>query len=236
MASKDIPVLVSAAGRIGGFVDKLARALRKRGISDEQIRSLFTEDGDVAVGKTADALAEMLSVCANKGSLDSVVLPRVVHGFHEFNGRMYPDDGTEFELTLDFDAPENQLDEILRAEGYYPDGRRFTGQKRSGVQTRRFKLVRVGDCRNLSEVRKKLAQYGDIPEGQWREAFKSTYPNLPYGDIPIGFADFSLSGLLPELADSESLFPSINGDGVSRLCRANYGFIKSWRWLVSAGK
>ena len=65
MARKDVNLLVSAAGWIGGFIDKLVRALRERGITDEQIHSLVTDAGDALVGKIADAVAEMLGAGEN---------------------------------------------------------------------------------------------------------------------------------------------------------------------------
>ncbi|MBI4120061.1 MAG: hypothetical protein HY454_01205 [Parcubacteria group bacterium] len=65
MARKDVSILVSAAGWIGGFTDKLVRALRERGVSDEQIHSFVTDEGEVPVGKIADMLAEMLAKCAS---------------------------------------------------------------------------------------------------------------------------------------------------------------------------
>lgn len=65
MARKDVSVLVSAAGWIGGFMDKLVSALRERGVTDEQIHSLVTEGGEASVDKIADALAEMLVRCAS---------------------------------------------------------------------------------------------------------------------------------------------------------------------------
>ncbi len=56
MARKDVTAIVSGAGWIAGFADKLIRELRERGVSNEQIHSLVTDEGEVPVGKIADVL------------------------------------------------------------------------------------------------------------------------------------------------------------------------------------
>src|SRR5438093_900459 len=83
----------------------------------------------------------------------------------------YPEN-VEFELTLDGDAPENQPLEMVRR---HPGIWTHKGATVKGIQTRRFKWVSAGHCRNLDEVRTKLKEYGKIPEGQWREAIKFTF-------------------------------------------------------------
>jgi len=65
MARKDVAILVSAAGWIGGFVDQLIRALRERGVTDEQIHQLVTESGEMPVGKIADLLASLMLAAKN---------------------------------------------------------------------------------------------------------------------------------------------------------------------------
>ena len=163
-----------------------------------------------------------------KGSLKADEVVRVVHAIID---RVYPADGVEFELALDFDAPENDPIAMVRQDGYgSPEKWRFTGQKLSGVQTRRFKLERVGACGNLDEVRQKLAQYGEIPEGQWRQAFKVAYPQSD-GNGPIGFADPSWVG-----PDGDVDFPCVGSDGGSLFDWAVIGLGEYWRWLVPASK
>lgn len=65
MARKNVSLVVSGAGWIAGFADKLIRELRARNISDERIHSLVTDDGDVTVGTIADALAEVMNRAKN---------------------------------------------------------------------------------------------------------------------------------------------------------------------------
>lgn len=57
MSKKNVSVLVSAAGWIGGFMDKLVIALRNYGVSDEQIHALVTQEGDAFVNKMANVIA-----------------------------------------------------------------------------------------------------------------------------------------------------------------------------------
>ncbi len=47
MARKDVPAIVSGAGWIAGFADKLVRGLRKQNVTEEQIHSLVTDTGEV---------------------------------------------------------------------------------------------------------------------------------------------------------------------------------------------
>lgn len=60
MARKDVVAIVSGAGWIAGFADKLIRELRQRNVTDEQIHSLVTDDGEIPMDKIADAFAEVL--------------------------------------------------------------------------------------------------------------------------------------------------------------------------------
>lgn len=143
----------------------------------------------------------------------------------------YPAVGVEFELKLDFDAPEADPIAMVRADGYgSPEKWKFTGRKGSGIQTRCFKLVRVGACRDLDEVRQKLAQYGEAPEGQWREAFKAAYPK-PDGQGPVGFADPSWVS-----PSGDVRFPFVRSVGGSLFVWAVDELGVNWRWLVPAGK
>lgn len=138
-----------------------------------------------------------------------------------------PANGVEFELTLDVTDPMEMVQDI-----YNPYGWKFTG---SNVvpQTRTFKLVRVGSCANLKEVREKLAEHGSIPEGQWREAFKKTFPKHD-GQGPIGFVD-------PVWVDPDgyAYFPMLHGVGKIWYSNFNWDgedFEENWRWLVEVRK
>mgnify|MGYP001567436333 FL=1 len=65
MARRDVTAVVSGAGWIAGFADKLIRALRQRNVSDEQIHSLVTDEGEIPVGKIAETLAECFNAAKN---------------------------------------------------------------------------------------------------------------------------------------------------------------------------
>jgi len=60
MTRKNVSAIVSGAGWIGSFASELIKALRKRGVSDEDIHSLVTEEGKLPVSKIADVLAEIV--------------------------------------------------------------------------------------------------------------------------------------------------------------------------------
>lgn len=168
----------------------------------------------------------------HKGSLDPEKVVRAVHAIIDCTiDCTIPAVGVEFELTLDFEATENDPIEMVRRDEYSsPEEWQFTGKKASGVQTRRFKLVRVGPCGNFNEVREKLAQYGEVPEGQWLQAFMAVYPK-PDGNGPIGFADPSWVS-----PGGRAYFPCVGSDGGSRFDWVGREYGESWRWLVLASK
>ena len=141
----------------------------------------------------------------------------------------YPMIAAVFELTLDGDDSKNQPLAMVRRDGYSGNWK-HKGPVVKGQHTRRFKLVQVGYCRNLDEVRQKLVAHGEIPEGQWREAFKAAYPT-PDGAGPVGIAD-------PSWLDSDggADFPYVYSDGSSYFHWADDGRIERWRWLVAVGK
>lgn len=143
-------------------------------------------------------------------------------------GTTPPDVGVEFELTIDGDATDPFG--MVRNDGYDPEGWEHKGSRVTGRQARRFKLVQVGRQPNLEAVRRALALYGDIPEGQWREAFKAAYPT-PDCKGPIGVAD--PSWVLP---DGSRDFPYLS-DGFSRWLSDFFWtagrYVDGWRWLVA---
>lgn len=139
-----------------------------------------------------------------------------------------PDVGEVFELTLNGDSTDPIG--MLKSDGINPKGWKHDGPKVTGPQTRRFKLVQVGYQKNLDAVREALASHGNIPEGQWREAFKAVYPT-PDGKGPIGIADPSWVD-----QDGRRFFPYVGVDG--ECWRSNFGWAVSgrdgyWRWLVA---
>lgn len=139
----------------------------------------------------------------------------------------YPQVGEVFELTFDGDAPENQPLEIVRYFGYNPEGWKHKGLRVGGKQTCRFKLVQVGYCRNLDEVKERLKKYGKIPGGQWLKAFKMAYPQ-PDGNGPIGVADSSWVN-----PDGLARFPVVGSGGDLRFGWAGVARGDRWRWLVA---
>lgn len=138
----------------------------------------------------------------------------------------YPKKGQEFELTLDGDA-QPPLD-MVRDYGYsQPEKWEHTGTAVTGIHTRRFKLVSVGYCRNLKAVRRKLEEHGEIPEGQWLEAFKEAFPESD-GKGPVGVADPSWVNPLGFVR-----FPCVRSFGFSGFPWAGRGFHGRWRWLLA---
>jgi hypothetical protein len=119
---------------------------------------------------------------------------------------------------------------MVRRDGYSkPEKWRHTGKKLAGNQTRRFKLVSVGYCRSLNEVRRKLKAHGGIPEGQWRESLKAAY--RPDDKGHVGVADSSWVDPLGGVC-----FPYVGSGGYSYFDGSGHGFHGDWRWLVEVSK
>ena len=142
---------------------------------------------------------------------------------------IYPSVGEVFDLTLDGGLLENQPLEMVRQDGY--SGKwKHAGSIVGGTETRRFRLVQVGYCCTFDEVVRKLVEYGKIPEGQWRQAFKAIYPK-PDGNGPIGVADSSWVDPC-----GCAFFPDVSTDGGSDFYWTDYVFYDYWRWLVEVSK
>lgn len=138
----------------------------------------------------------------------------------------FPAIGEEFELTLNGDDPANDPIEMVRRDGYSePHKWQYEGTRVVGKQTRRLKLVAVGYCRNLDEVRQKLAVHGEIPEGQWREAYKVKYRGGC--GRPVGIA--AASWVSPR---GRASFPCVDERGISDFSWTGHDFNVSWLWLV----
>lgn len=182
-----------------------------RGPLNDLNDKLSGEDGDIWL----DALKKMLRKDAPRGTIQSVKLPHVA-------------DGEVFELTLDFDAPKNQPLQMVRSDGY--DGNwRHNGPTIKGVQTRRFKWVAVGYCRNFDELREKLAHHGRIPEGQWREAVKTKFQHD--GVHARGIADASWVGPY-----ARAHYPCVRSGGDSGFGGIGFNFDDDERWLVEVSE
>jgi hypothetical protein len=96
--------------------------------------------------------------------------------------------------------------------------------------------VRVGNCRNLDDVRQKLAEQGEVPPDQWIEAFKKAYPKND-GNGRIGVADPSW---MDRHVYVSTHFPGLSGRRGGK--RWHPGFFSAgvrtlihdhWRWLVA---
>lgn len=137
-----------------------------------------------------------------------------------------PADGVKFKLTIEATDPM----EMLKSDGHDTSKWKFIGS-RVVSRTSRFKLVRVGSCRNLAEVRKKIYELGFIPEGQCREAFKKAFQNNNT-NVVIGFAD-------PSWVNSGVYFrfPVLQMIGkvwISSFFDTESNFNDYWRWLVES--
>ncbi|TSC75531.1 MAG: hypothetical protein G01um101430_373 [Parcubacteria group bacterium Gr01-1014_30] len=142
----------------------------------------------------------------------------------------YPAVGEAFELTIDFDAPENQPLEMLKRDSYNPEGWNYTGKKVTGKHTRRFKLVQVGysvTFAPFAEVRQKIVSHGEVPEGQWRQAFKATYP-IHDGKGAVNVLDSSWVD-----SNGEARFPYIETLGLSSFSLTRRIFTEQCRYLVA---
>jgi hypothetical protein len=138
--------------------------------------------------------------------------------------RSIPELGEVFELTLNGDDVDPG--EMVRNDRY-PGSWDFLGPRVVGLQTRRFRLVNVGRCANLNEVREKA---GKLAEGQWREAFRQRYPN-PDGREPIGFGGSLWSNNIGGCRIP--LLTNYGDEWISRFGSASTALHReSWRWLV----
>lgn len=148
MAKKDVTAIMSGVGWIAGFADKLIKALRERGVSDEQIHQLVTENGDVSVEKTADTLAEIMQ------SVKSVV--------HIF---------------VDYTKPLSEMIKVCCGCGHndpiITEKHFFINRRPNGKVKMKFFSIKdlFGEIRsvNLDEVVKAMAKEGyrvaELPEG-----------------------------------------------------------------------
>lgn len=136
----------------------------------------------------------------------------------------YPKIGEEFELTL----TQDQCDPIAMVKKFGYDN--FKGWKHTGSKvepkTIKCKLVQVGYCSNLDEVKEKLEAYGEIPEGQFLQSFLTQYQK-PDGNGPVGIADaswFDPHGFIN--------FLHVGSDGSPNFRWPDHSLLGAWRWLV----
>ena len=135
-------------------------------------------------------------------------------------------DNEIFQLTLDFDAPENQPLEMVCHDRRDRHGWTHNGPKVVGAQTRKFTWVYIGYCRTFDEVKQKLRRRGKTPEGQWCQAVKATFQHD--AKYHRGIADASWSD-----SDGNIAFPRVDAFGeVSFPAMTDNDFSGDYRWLV----
>ncbi len=117
-----------------------------------------------------------------------------------------PEQGVEFELTLDGDATDPL--QMVKDDGYDPTDWKFNGPKVVGKQTQKFKLASF-HCTPGKYYQFKLYdmedQIGPLAEGEWREAFRRRFqPSL---GVLVGFGGFEWR----RSSERIRLFPCLHG-------------------------
>jgi hypothetical protein len=109
---------------------------------------------------------------------------------------------------------------------------RYTGAGVVAPKSKTCMLVKVGNQPGLAHVSAELEalKLGNAAQGQWRKAFKDTFPQ-PDGRGPIGFLD--TSWVQDGLECFPSLYPSANGRWwEERWTFVGGSFYHRWRWVV----
>ena len=65
MSKKNADSIISGAGWVGSLAQGIVKGLRGKGISDEEIRKLVSDEVETPIGKIVDVLAETLRKTAN---------------------------------------------------------------------------------------------------------------------------------------------------------------------------
>jgi len=135
----------------------------------------------------------------------------------------YPKNNEIFTLTIA--EPFTGL-EMVRNDGFHSwEEWKFTREEIITPVTKRFKLVSIGYQPNFEAVQQELTNYGKIPQGQWRKAFKKAYPKA-HGTW-IGVADSSLVDPYGFVS-----FPCVSDGGDKNFDWADRSFNDDWQWLV----
>ena len=97
--------------------------------------------------------------------------------------------GEMFELTM-YSIVVEHPELVFRDYSYGGVSTSFRGTQTNICETgqHHFKLVDIGDQPNLEGVRKELEKHGQVPCGQWIEAFRFRFP-LSDGIGSVGVAD-----------------------------------------------
>ena len=89
----------------------------------------------------------------------------------------YPEVGVEFTLTLDGSHPDSRPLAMVRAGDYTGDWQ-HNGPTVQGMVTKRFKLVQVGYCRDLAEVKRQVRQARLHARGAMARSLQGQIPHV----------------------------------------------------------
>ncbi|MDP3725375.1 MAG: hypothetical protein Q8R20_02820 [Nanoarchaeota archaeon] len=116
---------------------------------------------------------------------------------------------------------------------YPAEGEVFSLVPEGGGPPREFKLVLVPECRNLEEVRERIAEHGNgtlAEEIPWVVAFFEAYP-ISDGKTPIALLD--LSWVDPRKHAHLHLPGVWSGEQLGSVL---HRFVAARRWLVAVGE
>jgi hypothetical protein len=135
--------------------------------------------------------------------------------------------GEIFTLTTSGGLFWNDPMNMLEADGYEPETWRFAGKMIKGIPTLHFTLETVSSCSNIDDVLVAIGGMAKAPEGQWRNAFASSY-RLESLRERLGVPDPSWIDqygyrYFPSLSNQQSLFHEADD-----IRRGGEG----WLWLV----
>jgi len=174
------------------------------------IKAISFDDANAILGKNRPAFIAAIRNAFSKKRLRKHIVTNI------------PPVGVEFELTLDGDAmpPEKCSDGMT--------GWEYKGFTIVGKYTRRFKLERIGRCKDIDEVKKQLQWIGGIPNSQWMIPFRAKY-NQHDNEGSIGVCDPAWK--LDRIPGT--YFPSFFGGLVGiHFSRCDLAKDETWRWLV----
>ncbi|MDP3996771.1 MAG: hypothetical protein Q8P86_03715 [bacterium] len=141
----------------------------------------------------------------------------------------------EFELTL-AGVPAHPI-KMVRSDGYCDaNSWKFKGPKVGSMESRWFRIVRIGHQPNVKAVNRVLAKYGTPARGQWREAYKTSqqYPGHNIEGLMIGF-----TGSIWLDAEHHHAFPCVLGRDSelhSFFAWVNRDFGDEWSFVVEVKK
>ena len=125
--AKNVSAIVSGAGWIAGFTDRLTEALQARGCSNEEIHTLVTSKAKLAIDPIADAVAAVIRQMKNVFRLtkigDGRTTEELVRSYNYVNSNInstnFPvrpmESGAREIVLLGFDREVNSEDAIAEA-------------------------------------------------------------------------------------------------------------------------